>query len=204
VQADSKDAEPGLYLAYEAMPLPAATIVVRSTAGPGTVATTLRSVVAALDPDLPLTSIVRLAEAANEELGVLAVLSAMFALFASVALGLATVGLYGLTSLGVTQRTRELGIRRALGASGRQVWWLVNRRVVTQLAIGLSLTLIHLVSIPVTNTSVNPARSTAQAIFVGGWALAQLWLFWIAPLVGGSLAGLVYNWLGSNTDEVKT
>jgi len=72
------------------------------------------------------------------------------------------------------------------------------------LAIGLALTLIHLVSIPVTNTSVNPARSTGQAIFVGGWALAQLWLFWIAPLVGGSLAGLVYNWLGSNTDEVKT
>ena len=72
------------------------------------------------------------------------------------------------------------------------------------LAIGLSLTLIHLVSIPVTNTSVNPARSTGQALFVGGWALVQLWLFWIAPLVGGSLAGLVYNWLGSNNDEVKT
>src|SRR5678815_803662 len=72
------------------------------------------------------------------------------------------------------------------------------------LAIGLALTLIHLISIPVTNTSVNPARSTGPALFVGGWAIRQLWLFWIAPLVGGSLAGLVYNWLGSNTDEVKT
>ncbi len=58
------------------------------------------------------------------------------------------------------------------------------------IAIGLALTLIHLISIPVTNTSVNPARSTGQALFVGGWALQQLWLFWLAPLVGGALGGL--------------
>ena len=63
------------------------------------------------------------------------------------------------------------------------------------LAIGLALTLIHLVSIPVTNTSVNPARSTGPALFVGGWALAQLWLFWIAPLIGGALGGVIYRWL---------
>jgi len=63
------------------------------------------------------------------------------------------------------------------------------------LAIGLCLTLIHLISIPVTNTSVNPARSTGPALFVGGWALEQLWLFWLAPLVGGALGGLVYRWL---------
>ncbi|MBP8910118.1 MAG: aquaporin Z [Phycisphaerae bacterium] len=60
------------------------------------------------------------------------------------------------------------------------------------IAIGLALTLIHLISIPVTNTSVNPARSTGPALFVGGWALSQLWLFWVAPLVGGFLAGIVY------------
>lgn len=60
------------------------------------------------------------------------------------------------------------------------------------IAIGLALTLIHLISIPVTNTSVNPARSTGPAIFVGGWAIAQLWLFWLAPLLGGLLAGLAY------------
>ncbi|HEY6171298.1 MAG TPA: aquaporin, partial [Candidatus Kapabacteria bacterium] len=60
------------------------------------------------------------------------------------------------------------------------------------LAIGLALTLIHLISIPVTNTSVNPARSTSQAIFVGGWALEQLWLFWIAPIIGAALAGIAY------------
>jgi aquaporin Z len=60
------------------------------------------------------------------------------------------------------------------------------------IAIGLGLTLIHLIGIPVTNLSVNPARSTGPALFVGGWALAQLWLFWIAPLAGATLAGVAY------------
>jgi len=64
------------------------------------------------------------------------------------------------------------------------------------IAIGLCLTLIHLISIPITNTSVNPARSTGPALFVGGWALSQLWLFWAAPIVGASLAGVVYRWVG--------
>ncbi len=64
------------------------------------------------------------------------------------------------------------------------------------IAIGLGLTLIHLISIPVTNTSVNPARSTGPALLVGGWALAQLWLFWVAPLVGAALAGVGYRWIG--------
>lgn len=68
------------------------------------------------------------------------------------------------------------------------------------LAIGLALTLIHLVSIPVTNTSVNPARSTGPALFVGGWALAQLWLFWVAPLIGGALGGFAYKWLAGSQD----
>ena len=65
------------------------------------------------------------------------------------------------------------------------------------IAIGLALTLIHLVGIPVTNTSVNPARSTAPALFVGGWALAQLWLFWVAPIVGAAAAGAVNRWLSA-------
>jgi aquaporin Z len=65
------------------------------------------------------------------------------------------------------------------------------------IAIGLALTLIHLVGIPVTNTSVNPARSTAPALFVGGWALAQLWLFWVAPIVGAALAGATHKWLAA-------
>ena len=66
------------------------------------------------------------------------------------------------------------------------------------LAIGLGLTLIHLISIPVTNTSVNPARSTAVALFVGDWAVAQLWLFWVAPLIGAVLGALIYRFLGSS------
>lgn len=65
------------------------------------------------------------------------------------------------------------------------------------IAIGLGLTLIHLISIPVTNTSVNPARSTAVAIFQGDWAISQLWLFWVAPIVGAILAGVVYKWFES-------
>jgi aquaporin Z len=63
------------------------------------------------------------------------------------------------------------------------------------IAIGLGLTLVHLISIPVTNTSVNPARSTSQALFVGDWALGQLWLFWVAPIVGAIIAGLIYKTL---------
>lgn len=69
------------------------------------------------------------------------------------------------------------------------------------IAIGLGLTLIHLISIPVTNTSVNPARSTGPALFVGGWALGQLWLFWIAPIVGAILAGVAYRGLGGETEK---
>ena len=64
------------------------------------------------------------------------------------------------------------------------------------IAIGLALTLIHLISIPVTNTSVNPARSTGVALYVGGWAIAQLWLFWVAPMAGAILGGLIYRFLG--------
>jgi len=64
------------------------------------------------------------------------------------------------------------------------------------IAIGLGLTLIHLISIPVTNTSVNPARSTGVALYVGGWAISQLWLFWVAPIIGAALGGIVYRFLG--------
>ena len=73
-----------------------------------------------------------------------------------------------------------------------------NKRAPQQLAgvaIGLALTLIHLISIPVTNTSVNPARSTGPALFVGGWAIKQLWLFWLAPIIGAALAGVAYRFL---------
>jgi len=70
------------------------------------------------------------------------------------------------------------------------------------LAIGLALVMIHLVSIPVTNTSVNPARSTGPALFVGGWAIQQLWLFWVAPLIGGVIGGVVYRWLSDEPQGI--
>lgn len=69
------------------------------------------------------------------------------------------------------------------------------------IAIGLGLTLIHLISIPVTNTSVNPARSTGPAVFVGSWALSQLWLFWVAPIVGSVIAGIVYPLVAGERDK---
>jgi aquaporin Z len=70
------------------------------------------------------------------------------------------------------------------------------------IAIGLGLTLIHLVGIPVTNTSVNPARSTGPAVFVGGWAIQQLWLFWLAPIAGAALAGIVYPLIWGSDEPV--
>lgn len=69
--------------------------------------------------------------------------------------------------------------------------------------IGLVLTLIHLISIPITNTSVNPARSTGPALFVGGWALSQLWLFWVAPIAGAAIGGFFYNWLAVEEPAAK-
>ena len=72
------------------------------------------------------------------------------------------------------------------------------------LAIGLGLVLIHLVSIPVTNTSVNPARSTGVAVFAGGWALGQLWLFWVAPIIGGAIGGILYRWLSAEEKPMIT
>src|SRR3954454_7439015 len=72
------------------------------------------------------------------------------------------------------------------------------------IAIGLGLTLIHLISIPVTNTSVNPARSTGPAMFAGGWAMGQLWLFWVAPLIGGALGGILYRALSATPSALVT
>jgi aquaporin Z len=68
------------------------------------------------------------------------------------------------------------------------------------LPIGLCLTLIHLIGIPVTNLSVNPARSLGPAVFVGGWAVEQLWLFWVAPIIGAALAGIIYPWIAAETE----
>jgi aquaporin Z len=71
------------------------------------------------------------------------------------------------------------------------------------IAIGLGLTLIHLISIPVTNTSVNPARSIGPALFAGSWAISQLWLFIVAPLIGGVLGGIIYRWISEQPSAIR-
>jgi len=112
--------------------------------------------------------------------------------FASNGYGDHSPGHYGLTAALVTEVVMTFGFLFViLGSTHGNA-----PKGFAPIAIGLCLTLIHLISIPVTNTSVNPARSTGVALLVGGWAVSQLWLFWIAPLAGAALAGVVYRWVG--------
>ncbi len=112
--------------------------------------------------------------------------------FASNGYGMHSPGGYGLVSALVCEVVMTLMfLVIILGATDKRA-----PAGFAPIAIGLGLTLIHLISIPVTNTSVNPARSTGPALFVGDWALGQLWLFWVAPIVGAVLAGLLYRRLG--------
>jgi len=113
--------------------------------------------------------------------------------FASNGYGEHSPGGYGLVSALTTEVVMTfMFLIIILGATDKRA-----NQAFAPIAIGLGLTLIHLISIPVTNTSVNPARSTAVALFAGDWALSQLWLFWVAPIVGAFLAGIVYRWLES-------
>ena len=107
-------------------------------------------------------------------------------------------GNYGLTAAAVTEVVMTFFFLIViLGATDR-----LAPAGFAAIPIGLVLTLIHLISIPVTNTSVNPARSTGPAVLVGGWALSQLWLFWVAPIVGACVAGYVYRWLGEDKSQL--
>ena len=113
--------------------------------------------------------------------------------FASNGYGEHSPGGYGLIAALVTEVVMTfMFLLIILGATDKRA-----PQSLAPIAIGLGLTLIHLISIPVTNTSVNPARSTGVALFAGGWAISQLWMFWVAPIVGAILAGFVYRWLGS-------
>ena len=117
--------------------------------------------------------------------------------FASNGYGAHSPGGYSLTAALVTEIVMTfMFLIIILGATDRRA-----PQGLAPIAIGLGLTLIHLISIPVTNTSVNPARSTGVAIFQGDWAISQLWLFWLAPIVGAILAGLVYKWFESESDS---
>ena len=136
----TNSAEPVLYRTYAANPTPSATILVRSSAGPGRVAGVLRDALRTVDADLPLVgSVTPLDEAIDQELGLLTVFASMLGLLAVAAMGLAMVGMYGVTAHAVTLRTRELGIRLALGAGTGHIWWIVTRRAAIQLSAGVSL-----------------------------------------------------------------
>ncbi|HIE06902.1 MAG TPA: aquaporin Z [Desulfarculaceae bacterium] len=114
--------------------------------------------------------------------------------FASNGYGAHSPGGYSLTAALVTEVVMTfMFLIIILGATDKRA-----PEGLAPIAIGLGLTLIHLISIPITNTSVNPARSTGVAIFQGGWAISQLWLFWIAPIIGAILAGVVYRWFESD------
>lgn len=113
--------------------------------------------------------------------------------FASNGYGLHSPGGYSLTAAATSEVVMTaMFLVIIMGATDRRA-----PQGFAPLAIGLTLTLIHLISIPVTNTSVNPARSTAVAVFVGDWALAQLWLFWVAPIVGAVVGAAIYRFIGS-------
>jgi aquaporin Z len=117
--------------------------------------------------------------------------------FASNGYGAHSPGGYSLTAALVTEIVMTMMfLVIILGATDKRA-----PKGFAPIAIGLGLTLIHLISIPVTNTSVNPARSTGVAVFVGGWAVAQLWLFWIAPIVGGLLGAVAYKLIGGSEDR---
>ena len=114
--------------------------------------------------------------------------------FASNGYGEHSPGGYGLIAALVTEVVMTfMFLLIILGATDKRA-----PQSLAPIAIGLGLTLIHLISIPVTNTSVNPARSTGVALFAEGWAISQLWMFWVAPIIGAALAGFAYRWLGNH------
>ena len=116
--------------------------------------------------------------------------------FASNGYGAHSPGGYSLLAAGVTEVVMTMMFLLViLGATDKRA-----PQGMAPVAIGLCLTLIHLITIPVTNTSVNPARSTGVALFVGDWAMAQLWLFWVAPIVGAVLGAAIYRFIGSAED----
>ena len=141
---DSSGRDGVVYVSYATNPLSNASIVARSDSDPSVVGTVLREQVRAIDPDLPLFEVMLLDDllAASDERVGLRVFGAMFVAFALVALLLATVGLYAVTAYAAAQRTREIGVRVALGAQAKQIWWLVTRGAALQLGIGLSIGMV--------------------------------------------------------------
>ena len=164
-----------VYVSYGTNPLPRASIVARSDSDPSVVATVLREQVRAVDPDLPLFEVMTLDDllAASDERVGLRVFGTMFVVFAFVALLLATVGLYAVTAYAAAQRTREIGVRVALGAQATQIWWLVTRSAAWQLGIGLSIGMVGAIGI----------GQLLGSVLVGTDAMDPVTLFAVAGLL---------------------
>ena len=139
---DGGDFDPIVYVPYASNPLTFTSILVRSPSDLSLVASQLREHVQAMDPDLPLFEIVTIDELLAEDRWPFRVFGSMFTVFAVIALVITAVGLYAVTARSVSQRTREIGVRMALGAEAREVWWIVTRRVSIQIAIGLAIGMI--------------------------------------------------------------
>ena len=164
-----------VYVSYGTNPLPRAGIVARSDSDPSVVAAVLREQVRAVDPDLPLFEVMKLDDllAASDERVGLRVFGTMFVVFAFVALLLATVGLYAVTAYAAAQRTREIGVRVALGAQAKQIWWLVTRSAAWQLGIGLSIGMVGATGI----------GQLLESVLVGTGAMDPVTLFAVAALL---------------------
>jgi len=133
------DPDPVVYVPYRFAPLPFMMTIVRTQGEPSALASTIREEVRALDPDLPLFGIRTLDASLAQQRWPFRIFGTMFAMFAAIALVLSAVGLYAITAYSVAQRTQEIGVRMALGAQASQVWWLVVRRSLVQLAVGLAI-----------------------------------------------------------------
>ena len=133
------DPDPVIYVPYSLAPAPAMSLLIRTDGDPSALTSVLREEVRAVDPDLPLFGIATMDQSLARMRWPYRVFGGMFSVFAIVALGLSALGLYAITAYAVTQRTREIGVRMALGAQAREVWWLMVRRSVVQLGIGLTV-----------------------------------------------------------------
>ena len=179
--AGDVDPDPVVYVPHQENPNASrgASIIVRTHTDPGKAAALLRDEIRVIDPDMPLANIRTMDEFLALQRWSFRVFGSMFGIFAGIALVLASVGLYGVTAYSVAQRTQEIGIRMALGAAPRQLWWLILRRGVTQLAIGLALGLAGafgvgrlLQSVLVQTRSADPVTLAAIAAVMTGVALA--------------------------------
>jgi predicted permease len=172
---DASGREGVVYMSYGTNPLPSAGIVARSDADPSTVASVLREQVRAVDADLPLFDVMSLNDlfATSDERVGLRVFGTMFVVFGVVALLLASVGLYAVTAYAAAQRTREIGLRAALGAQAAQLWWLVTRSAAWQLGVGLSIGMVGALGI----------GRLLGSVLVGTDAIDPLTLFAVAGLL---------------------